>query len=240
MTTVVDADQFEELANKALEEKEDSEDRLDYCLDAIDLYKGDFLPKSEWESWVVPISTYYHSLYLKIVLMALDILKNQGNFQKIIDICQRAIAVEQFDENLHYNLIYALYKSGNQHGAMEHYTRTVDMFYNEFAITPSAHLKELYNIIRDTKHGITTDLTVIQEILKEDSRINGAFYCEYAVFRDIYQLESRAIERTGDSIFLCLLTLSDLNGKILKQSILTKAMDELNTAIPASWHYSGV
>lgn len=231
MTTVVDADQFEELANKALEEKEDSEDRLDYCLDAIDLYKGDFLPKSEWESWVVPISTYYHSLYLKIVLMALDILKNQGNFQKIIDICQRAIAVEQFDENLHYNLIYALYKSGNQHGAMEHYTRTVDMFYNEFAITPSAHLKELYNIIRDTKHGITTDLTVIQEILKEDSRINGAFYCEYAVFRDIYQLESRAIERTGDSIFLCLLTLSDLNGKILKQSILTKAMDELNTAI---------
>ena len=114
---------------------------------------------------------------------------------------------------------------------MEHYTRTVDMFYNEFAITPSAHLKELYNIIRDTKHGITTDLTVIQEILKEDSRINGAFYCEYAVFRDIYQLESRAIERTGDSIFLCLLTLSDLNGKILKQSILTKAMDELNTAI---------
>lgn len=231
METVVDADLFEQMANKALDSQTDPEDQLDYCLDAIDIYKGDFLPKSEWESWVVPISTYYHSLYLKIVLMAVDILKSQGNYQKIIDICQRAIAVEQFDENLHYNLIYSLYKSGNQHSAMEHYNHTVDMFYNEFAITPSPHLKELYNIIRDTKHGITTDLTVIQDILREDSDVSGAFYCEYAVFRDIYQLESRAIERTGDSIFLCLLTITDINGNLLKQSVLTKAMDELNTAI---------
>ena len=33
---------------------------LELCLEGLELYKGDFLPKSEYESWVIPISTYYH------------------------------------------------------------------------------------------------------------------------------------------------------------------------------------
>lgn len=232
--TVVDIDIFESLCNQAFKSKDSPKEKLDLCLSAIDIYKGDFLPQSEWESWVVPISTYYHSLYQKLVHDTIDLLKETESYQKIIDVCQKAIQVEAFDETLHYNLIYSLYKTGNQHGAMEHYNHTVDMFYNEFAITPSDDLKELYKTIRDTKHGITTDLSTIQEILQEESCTKGAFYCEYSVFKDIYQLESRAIIRTGDSIYLCLLTLTDLNGQLLKPAILTKAMDEMNETIRSS------
>lgn len=232
--TVVDIDIFESLCDQAFKSKDSPKEKLDLCLSAIDIYKGDFLPQSEWESWVVPISTYYHSLYQKLVHDTIDLLKETESYQKIIDVCQKATQVEAFDETLHYNLIYSLYKTGNQHGAMEHYNHTVDMFYNEFAITPSDDLKELYKTIRDTKHGITTDLSTIQEILQEESCTKGAFYCEYSVFKDIYQLESRAIIRTGDSIYLCLLTLTDLNGQLLKPSILTKAMDEMNETIRSS------
>lgn len=232
--TVVDIDIFESLCDQAFKSKDSPKEKLDLCLSAIDIYKGDFLPQSEWESWVVPISTYYHSLYQKLVHDTIDLLKETESYQKIIDVCQKAIQVEAFDETLHYNLIYSLYKTGNQHGAMEHYNHTVDMFYNEFAITPSDDLKELYKTIRDTKHGITTDLSTIQEILQEESCTKGAFYCEYSVFKDIYQLESRAIIRTGDSIYLCLLTLTDLNGQLLKPAILTKAMDEMNETIRSS------
>lgn len=232
--TVVDIDIFESLCNQAFKSNDSPKEKLDLCLSAIDIYKGDFLPQSEWESWVVPISTYYHSLYQKLVHDTIDLLKETESYQKIIDVCQKAIQVEAFDETLHYNLIYSLYKTGNQHGAMEHYNHTVDMFYNEFAITPSDDLKELYKTIRDTKHGITTDLSTIQEILQEESCTKGAFYCEYSVFKDIYQLESRAIIRTGDSIYLCLLTLTDLNGQLLKPAILTKAMDEMNETIRSS------
>lgn len=232
--TVVDIDIFESLCEQAFKSKDSPKEKLDLCLSAIEIYKGDFLPQSEWESWVVPISTYYHSLYQKLVHDTIDLLKETESYQKIIDVCQKAIQVEAFDETFHYNLIYSLYKTGNQHGAMEHYNHTVDMFYNEFAITPSDDLKELYKTIRDTKHGITTDLSTIQEVLQEESCTKGAFYCEYSVFKDIYQLESRAIIRTGDSIYLCLLTLTDLNGQLLKPAILTKAMDEMNETIRSS------
>lgn len=229
---VTDADKFEELCGKANDGRLSEDNRLSFCLQALELYKGDFLPKSAWESWVVPLSTFYHSLYLDTAHKALKLLINREDYSTAIDICQKAITIEQFDEDFHYTLILALFNSGDQHQAMEHYSRTVDMFYNEFAITPSDRLRMLYKLIRDKKHGIIEDLTVIQESLMEDAPDNdGAFYCEPSVFKDIYQIESRAIKRTGDSIYLCLLTISDLNGKLLKPAILSRSMEELNQAI---------
>lgn len=149
----------------------------------------------------------------------------------MIEVCQQAIAIDPYGEDGHYYLICALYQSGNQLMAMEHYQRVNDMFYNEFAITPSLRFKELYKLISDKKHGITMDLSNIREILLEGGTSKGAFCCEPSVFRDIYQLETRAIERTGDSIFLCLLTISNLKGELLKPAVQTRAMDELGESI---------
>jgi len=229
--TVVDIDEFEALCDHIFSTGTSAEYQLGLCLQAFDLYKGDFLPKSSWVSWVIPISAYYHSLYQKLVHKIVTLLKEREDYQKIIDICQRAIAIEQFDEKVHYELIYALYKTGNQQAALDHYNHTINMLYDEFAITPSDDLKELYKTIQDTKHGITTDLSIIQDSLREETEERGAFYCEYAVFKNIYQLESRAIERTGDSIYLGLITISDSRGKLLKPSIQTRAMAELGEAI---------
>ena len=68
----------------------------------------------------------------------------------------------------------------------------------------------------------------------EGAKEKGAFCFEPSVFRDVYQLETRAIERTGDSIFLCLITISNLKGELLKPSVQTRAMDELGESIRTS------
>jgi len=105
------------------------------------------------------------------------------------------------------------------------------MFYNEFSITPSVQFKELYKVISDKKYGITMDLGTIQETLLEGNSDSGAFFCEPSVFKDIYQLETRGSERTGDSVFLCLLTISNLKGELLKPAVQARAMDELGESI---------
>ncbi len=231
LTTVCDTDRFEDLCvqSEALELTFDQ--RLSLCMEAFTLYKGNFLPKSEWETWVVPIHTYYHTLYQKLVNRILNMLDEKKDYPTMIEVCQQAIAIDPYGEDGHYYLICALYQSGNQLMAMEHYQRVNDMFYNEFAITPSLRFKELYKMISDKKHGITMDLSNIREILLEGGTTKGAFCCEPSVFRDIYQLETRAIERTGDSIFLCLLTISNLKGELLKPAVQTRAMDELGESI---------
>lgn len=234
LDTVVDADLFENLANMALNDCDSQEQRLACCLEALEIYKGDFLPTSSWESWVVPISTYYHSLYLKVVHMAVNLLLQNEDYSAIAEVCQKASVIEPYDEELHYYLIFSLFKDGKQRAALDHYNHVIDMLYSQFAITPSDRLKSLYKLIRDTEHGITTDLSVVQDSLAEETRQNGAFFCEYSVFKDIYQLENRSIERTGDSIYLCMLTLSDLNNILLPQPFLNKGMEALGDSVCSS------
>lgn len=234
ITTIVDTDRFEELCIRSESTDISDDEQLTLCLEAAAVYKGNFLAKSEYESWVVPIHTYYHSLYQKLISRLLILLDQRKDYPTMIDVCQQAIAIDQYEEDAHYYLIYALYQSGNQYMAMEHYQHVNDMFYNEFAITPSLRFKDLYKLISDKKHGITMDLGTIQEILMDGAKDKGAFCCEPSVFRDVYQLETRAIERTGDSIFLCLITISNLKGELLKPSVQTRAMDELDESIRSS------
>lgn len=231
--TVVDTDQFEALCTQAAA-ADDSREKLDLYLKALQIYKGDFLPKSAWESWVIPISTYYHSLYRKAARKAIELLSAGDEWEKIIEICRKAITIEPFDEDFHYHLIYSLYNNGMQNQALEHYNYTTDLFYNEFAITPSERLKSLYITISDKEHGIMTDLTLVQESMKEDMHREGAYYCEFSVFRNIYQLERRAIERNGDSVFLCQLTIRDISGNFPKPAIMARAMLDMEHAIFSS------
>lgn len=230
----VDTDQFEELCKQSKADSLTREQRLELLLEALDLYKGDFLPKSSWEAWALPISTFYHSMYLQAAHTAIDLLLDQADWTRIIGLCQRALAVEPFDEDFHYYLIYSLYNNREQNQALEHYQHMTNLFYNEFAITPSQRLKDLYKMIRNQEHGITTDLSIIQESMREAQRGDGAYFCEFSVFQDIYQLEQRSIERTGDSVFLCLLTLQDEHGDLPKLSVMTRGMSHLQASIQSS------
>lgn len=235
----LDIDQFESICTQVLNQNRDDESALALCLEGLALYRGDFLPKAEYESWVIPISTYYHSLYQKLVYKTVELLTKKEDFSQITSICQAAVGIEPFDEEFHYHLVYSLYRDGHTSQAIEEYNHTMDLFYNEFSISPSDRFKDLYKIIRSKEQGINTNLDSIQEALKEES-LGGAFYCEYPVFHDLFQLERRAIERTGDSIYLCLLTISDLEGRPPKSSLLNKAMEHLNTAIRNSLRCSDV
>lgn len=237
--TVLDIDRFETICTQVMTSTEHDDAALNLCLTGLSIYKGDFLPKSEYESWVIPISTYYHSLYQKLVCKTIDLMLKKEDYSQITSICQNAVRIEPFDEEFHYYLVYSLYRDGHTSQAIEEYNHTMDLFFNEFSISPSDHFKDLYKTIRSKEQGINTNLDSIQETLREEAS-GGAFYCEYPVFHDLFQLERRAIERTGDSIYLCLLTISDLDGHVPKLIILNKAMEHLNHAIRNSLRCSDV
>lgn len=238
--TILDIDEFESICSSILNNKElTDDDTLQLCLDGLSLYKGDFLPKSEYESWVIPISAYYHSLYQKLVYKTVELLLERKDYSRITSICQSAVGIEPFDEEFHYYLVYSLYKDGHSSQAIEEYNHTMDLFYNEFSISPSDHFKDLYKIIRNEEQGVNTNMEHILNSLYEEGS-GGAFFCEYSVFRDLFQLESRAIERTGDSIYICLLTITGLEGQVPKSMILNRAMDHLSHAIRSSLRCSDV
>lgn len=231
---VIDTDLFEDYLKKANQPDISEDERLHVLMQALELYRGDFLPKSSCDAWVIPISTYYHSQFLQAAHQTIELLTSREQWNQIISLCRKAIEIEPFDDDFHYALIFSLYHNGEQTKALEHYQHTTNLFYNEFAITPSERFKDLYKLIQDKRRGIIMDLSIIQDSMQEEQSKRGAFLCEYSVFRDLYQLERRSIERTGNSIFLCLLTVCDEDGDLPKSFITTRAMTHLSTAIADS------
>ena len=75
-------------------------------------------------------------------------------------------------------------------------------------------------------------LNEIKGGLKEEEEEEGAFYCNLPSFRDGYRLVRRIIERSGQSVYLMLCTVTDGKGHPMENKEKLAAMtDELYDAI---------
>ncbi len=230
----IDIEQFIAYCNLG-DEEENLEQKVSYYLTAIEYYSGDFLPKFSGELWVMAVHAYYHTEYLRVVKKCLTILKNEQRYYDIVTVCQKAVVIEPYDEELHRDLIHALVQTGAKQSALNHYENVKKMFYQEFGVNLSDELVELYKQIIQENHEYEMDLTLIQEQLQEANVKAGAFYCEYALFREIYRLLMRMIERNGKSAYLCLITVTDKKGKrITNNKLQNEAMGRLRTTIQFS------
>lgn len=230
---VLDTDRFLSYCN--LGDNETVRDqKIAYYLYAIEAYNGDFLPKFSDELWVMSINIFYHTEFLRVVKNCLTLLKEEERYYDIVTICQKAVSIEPYDETLHSELIQALVNTGAKQSALNHYEKVKEMLYYEYGVNLSEDLMDLYKQIIKENNEHVTALPIIFEKLQEE-KTAGAFYCEYALFKEIYRLISRMVERNGQSMYLCLISLADPSSgnatDVKKQS---EAMGRLRTTIQSS------
>ncbi len=230
----VDTEQFEKLIAASQSPVISSEERLSILLSAIELYKGDFLPKNASDSWVLPISTYYRGCFIKAVNDATKLLKDANRTAEIVDICQKAVVIDPYEENLHVTLISALIQTNQRRKALEHYDYVKELFFTKFGINLSPEMTALYKEIVKTSNSTELDLAVIKEELRESEVRDGCFFCEYEFFKNIYQLEARTASRTGQVAFIALITVADAYGAVPGQKVLNKAMEKLHEMVMLS------
>lgn len=235
----IDVEKFE-TAFKAAADAPNDDEKLNCYLRAIDLYTGDFLAKSAYESWVVPINTYYRSVYTKAVHCAIEMLLTRGKPHDIAAICNKAIQIDPYDEYVHYHLIKVLAELGEQESAKRQYEYITNLLYTKFGVSPSQQMMELYEQTVKTKKNIEMNLDVVEKNLLEEQKVSGAFFCEYQIFKHLYQLELREALRTHININICLLTITDGEDGIPPQGKLNKAMERLMGCISSSLRGSDV
>ena len=234
LSCIIDTEVFEELVKKGNNEDSPDDERISYYMDALNLYKGDFLTKHSTELWVIPVATYFHNLYLDTVKSLLKLLQQQNDYDNMEYYCTKALQIERFDETLHSILIRTFLGQGNTIAAMNHYERTTELLYQNLGVKPSKELRALYMDIIRTQQTLETDLNIIQNDLKEVEYKRGPFVCEYCIFQETYRLIARQAAREGRSVYLCLITISDRNGNIPSLNKLDAAMKRLLDAINLS------
>ncbi len=222
----LDVDLFESLCLKADSiAVDDHKGAVARYQEAVALYKGVFLPEASYYEWTVPLRSYYHRIFVQSVLKLIDLQKKDQSFDEIIKLCERVLMIEYFDEELHLSYIEALLEKEKDSKALAHYEEVTSIFYREMGAKPSAAMQKIYRLIKLRNKGdFDLDLTYVQEALRDREHVKGPLVCDPETFNYFYKLERLRAERSGQSVFLAMLTLTQPNlalpaAKSLKQSM---------------------
>ena len=224
----VDSDRFEQLfQNKNVPEAT----RLENCLEALSLYRGDFLERQSSESWIIPVTTHFHNLFVILTLEAADLLSRQSRHQEAAHICRRGINAEPYHEPLYQVLIKELAADGDQKGATAVYESLRKRLFDDFGIRPSDETRVIYREAVHTPEERTLPIDEVLEHLQEPEVIPGAMQCDYDYFKVLCHAESRAMERSGNATHVALLSATGLTGEPLPKRSLERIMTQLGQQV---------
>ena len=199
--------------------------------EAISLYRGDFLPKLSGSGWVLPIAAEHHGRYLEAMISYTSILEDEGLYEDMVSAAQDAIVIDSLDERLHTTIVRGLLHQGKHTEALAHYEYATDLLYRHQGVQQWKELRALYDQIMATEQAFETDLSVIQQDLRETAQTLGAFFCEYGFFREIYRLEARRCIRSGIPIHIALITVSSPDRGLPEMKDINKTMNNLQNVI---------
>lgn len=224
----LDIDEFDRLCSAKYA---DDEERLSNLLTALNMYHGDFLARQSSETWTIPVSAYYHNLYVHSLMEALPLLMERGRQQEVVDLCQAAISVEPFHEPIHRYLMRSLLDLRNHEQAAAVYKDLNDRLYVNFGVLPEDETRSLYREATRMVNDHTVTMETILEQLGEGDSPSGAMICEYDFFLVLCRSVARSMARTGIATHIVLLSVTGKDNAALATRSLLRVMDNLEEQI---------
>lgn len=214
--TVVDARKFYDLYMEA-EDCENPAKKEALLKQICGMYRGEFLPEISGDEWVLLESVQYKKLYSNALKELCDGLIAKEEYEDALLYCDTACRLYPFDEwqstKIECFLGMKRYKE-----AMREYKDTAKLFFEELGISPSERLMSQFEqMSSQLNHTKPKEIQEIQQRLKEEKGQGGAYYCNLPSFRDSYRLVTRMLERSGQSAYLMLCSLTDGKGHPLEK-----------------------
>ncbi|MEE0420190.1 MAG: BTAD domain-containing putative transcriptional regulator [Lachnospiraceae bacterium] len=222
----IDIYEFEMYYNLAQREENPAK-RYEYSQKVLNLYKGAFLPLQSGEEWVMYRSVYYHRLFTKCALSMINYLEIYSSYDEILQLCDRAIELEPSDEPFHREKLCALLKMGRIQPAIEYYHNITELFSQKYGIDITDSLQDIYKQLVHALPNSNLSMDTLEETLRVDTPQKGSFYCNFDIFKNIYQINLRSARRSQSRRYLVLLTLFDTKNDGIFTTDIREEMDTL-------------
>lgn len=134
----VDAEQFSTLVRQA------GKTDVAFLQNAIELYRGDYLPEACYETWVAEQRERLASLFLESADRLAEMLIAKEQFAEAIDFSQRILAHDKCWERAYRHLMYSYGCLGDRGQVGRTYQRCVQALREELDVSPSSETQELY------------------------------------------------------------------------------------------------
>ena len=130
MNINADFDRMEDACQR-LADTTDSEMMLSHFKAITEIYRGSLLPRASGQLWLVPIATYYQSLYMRVlkgyILRKLHI-DDPLRAQRAV---KEGLSIDPNDSDLHLMMAYFLARHGNLAAAQNYITTNQDLMLPE-------------------------------------------------------------------------------------------------------------
>lgn len=222
LETEIDTERFLACFRDATSGQLDRNHQAQVAALGLSLYKGKFL--DEAESWMDAPSAELHQSYLKLVHIMCTFYQEEGQSEELVNLCQQALQYNPLDEAINRELIVGLLACGRSQQALEQYRYVTNAYFDAFGVQVSEELRAVYQYILDAEEASRLDIDSIGEQLEEKTPGAGAFVCEYNIFRELYRIEARCLDRYGGRIYLGLLTISATHREQINDTVLSRQM----------------
>lgn len=225
----LDTDEFEDLYNRASQAYRmgNQHHAAELFTSALHLYKGDYLSDLSFNDWVIPARNHYRQLYLDALTKMVQMYKDFGKLQEILNICENALMIDPYEEKFHEYIIETLIEMGRLKLAQTHYEYVTAMLYKDLGVKPSPSLRGLFRRLKVNNEDVQMDLNAIKDCLMEKVNCDQAFLCDKETFQSMYKVECRRLPRSGQSVFLAMLTTTCANYELPDRKSLKVVADVL-------------
>ncbi|MDO5550646.1 MAG: BTAD domain-containing putative transcriptional regulator [Lachnospiraceae bacterium] len=170
-------------------------------------YTGEFLPMLSGEEWVAAEGAYYQKWYFEYLKQLCDRLKQQGDYEKRLELCTEASQIHPYDEWQAVQ-IDCLMAMNRYKEAMKVYENAAHIFYEDLGLNALDQIMGKYRDVNGRFCYEAGALAAMQDALREPENAKGAYFCGYPSFLDIYHVVSRIGERTELESLLMVCTMS--------------------------------
>ena len=204
-----DAQLFEEYCSRACRAG-DWEERMELCWKAALLYKGAFLKDSEQEGWVKEERERYHIMFRKLVEHMTEVLRTKKEYIQLEKLGRHVSKAAPYEEG-ELLVIEALAGMGRTEQVHILYGETMERYRQVYQEEELGKLKDFRRKIEEQLDHPYDILDNIQENMTERlEKVQEPYQCNWMVFREIYHMVVRMIERSGQQVQLMLCTLTDM------------------------------
>jgi len=196
----IDAIELMDLFDELAVERDAEEQRKMYQR-VIELYEGDLFQTGELDG-DNGFAQNLHNQYLTSVYGYIELLRKAEDYNEISAVCRMALEVDSFDDRLHIELMKAMVSLNRTSDALVQYKHATNMTYRYLGTAPSPEMTAFYQELNRSRQSLKYNLDAIRRELHNSSLERGAFVCDYDMFKAIYNLEMRNLERLGTTMFL--------------------------------------
>jgi LuxR family maltose regulon positive regulatory protein len=140
----LDTDQF---VNAVQQADKIQNPNLELLQHALDVYQGEYLPDTLYETWAAEERECLSAIYLETADRLSELLLKDQYYGKVIDLCQRILVQDNCWERAYRHLMLAYSHLGDRGQVGRTYQRCVQILREELDVAPSPETSTLYQAL---------------------------------------------------------------------------------------------